>query len=88
MGVREPERDAAAAFAPLPVLRYVAGNETARALAFGMIFGKPRQLDPKLALEETLALRAGRSFRPIGKEAKHYRYAGESETTGALTAET
>ena len=69
----------AAAFAPKPVLRYVTGHETTRALAFGMIFGKPRRLDPQLALEDTLALREGRSFRPVGKEAKHYRYAGESD---------
>ena len=50
----------AAAFAPVPVLKYVADHGTTRALAFGMIFGKPRLLDPKLALEDTLALRDGR----------------------------
>jgi pimeloyl-ACP methyl ester carboxylesterase len=69
----------AASFAPVPVLKYVADHGTTRALAFGMIFGKPRLLDPKLALEDTLALREGRAFRPMGKEAKHYRYAGESD---------
>jgi pimeloyl-ACP methyl ester carboxylesterase len=68
----------AAAFAPKPVLRYVADHDTARALAFGTIFGKPRALDPALALGDTLALRAGRSFRPVARAAKHYRYAGET----------
>ncbi|MEZ0112286.1 pimeloyl-ACP methyl ester carboxylesterase [Catenulispora sp. EB89] len=69
----------AAAFAPKPVLRYVADHGTARALAFGMIFGKPRRLDPTLALEDTIALREGRSFRLVGREAKNYRYTGESD---------
>jgi pimeloyl-ACP methyl ester carboxylesterase len=69
----------AATFAPKPVLHYVADHGTARALAFGMIFGRPRRLDPALAFEDTLALRNGRSFRPVAKEAKHYRYSGESD---------
>ncbi|WP_194925983.1 alpha/beta fold hydrolase [Catenulispora pinisilvae] len=69
----------AATFAPKPVLRYVADHETTRGLAFGMIFGRPRRLDPAQALGDTLAMREGRSFRPVAKEARHYRYAGESD---------
>jgi pimeloyl-ACP methyl ester carboxylesterase len=69
----------AATFAPKPVLRYVADHDAARALAFGMVFGKPRELDPARALGDTLAMREGRSFRPIAKEARRYRYAGESD---------
>ncbi|MEY9859577.1 pimeloyl-ACP methyl ester carboxylesterase [Catenulispora sp. GAS73] len=69
----------AAAFAPKPVLRYVADHETARVLAFGMIFGKPRRLDPTLALEDTIALREGRSFRPLAMASRGYRYTGESD---------
>jgi pimeloyl-ACP methyl ester carboxylesterase len=69
----------AGAFAPRPVLRYVADHETSRAVAFGMIFGQPRRLDPALAFEDTLALRNGRSFRPVAKEVKNYRYTGESD---------
>jgi pimeloyl-ACP methyl ester carboxylesterase len=78
-GLRNLSLTRAAAFAPKPVLRYVTTHETTRVLAFGMIFGKPRQLDPTLALEDCLALREGRSFRPIAKEAKRYRYSGESD---------
>ncbi|MFD0638801.1 alpha/beta fold hydrolase [Catenulispora yoronensis] len=63
-------------FAPRPVLRFVAGHPAARAVAFGMVFGKPRRLDPAAAYEDTLALRHGTAFRPVAREAKHYRYAG------------
>ena len=69
----------AAAFAPKPALRYVANHGTARAVCFGMIFGRPRDLDPTAAFEDTLALREGKSFRPVAKEAGRYRYAGESD---------
>jgi len=69
----------AAAFAPKPVLRYVVNHDASRAAGFGMVFGRPRDLDPTLAFEDTLALREGRSFRPVAKEARHYRYAGESD---------
>jgi pimeloyl-ACP methyl ester carboxylesterase len=69
----------ASAFAPEPVLRLVANSPAARALAFGMIFGKPRKLDPALALGDTIALRHGKGFRPIAKEAKHYRFAGQPD---------
>jgi pimeloyl-ACP methyl ester carboxylesterase len=64
------------AFAPQPVLRAVAANPTARALAFGMVFGKPRELDPEAALGDTLALRRGKGFRSIAREAKHYTFVG------------
>jgi pimeloyl-ACP methyl ester carboxylesterase len=67
------------AFAPKPMLRFVANSPTARAVAFGMIFGKPRKLDPELAFGDTISLRNGKGFRPIAKEAPGYRYSGESD---------
>jgi pimeloyl-ACP methyl ester carboxylesterase len=69
----------AASFAPKPVLRQFAERPFLRAVAFGMIFGKPRKLDPELAFGDTLALRNGKSFRPIAKEAPHYFYSGEPD---------
>ena len=66
-------------FAPKPVLRFVANSPAARAVAFGMIFGKPRQLDPELAYGDTLALRNAKAFRSIAKGSPNYRYSGESE---------
>jgi pimeloyl-ACP methyl ester carboxylesterase len=66
----------ASTFAPKPVLRYVAEHAGARKVAFGLIFGKPGELDPGLAYEDTLALRGGKSFWPVAKEARHYRYSG------------
>ncbi|NUP49060.1 MAG: alpha/beta fold hydrolase [Catenulispora sp.] len=66
----------ATTFAPAPVLRFVTGRPAARALAFGLIFGKPRELDPALALGDTLALRTGKGFLPVARGARHYRYSG------------
>jgi pimeloyl-ACP methyl ester carboxylesterase len=66
-------------FAPKPVLRAVTGSPAARAVAFGMVFGRPRQLDPELAYGDTLALREGKGFRPIAREAKHYTFVGRPE---------
>lgn len=66
----------ASTFAPKPVLRFVTGRPGMRALAFGQIFGKPRDLDPTLAYEDTLALRNGKAFRPVAKGARGYRYSG------------
>jgi pimeloyl-ACP methyl ester carboxylesterase len=66
-----------ASFAPKPLLRQFADRPLLRALAFGMIFGKPRRLDPELAYGDTLALRKGKAFRPIAREAQGYRYSGE-----------
>ena len=66
-------------FAPEPVIRAVANNPTTRALAFGMVFGKPRNLDPGRAFGDTLALRDGKGFRPIAKEAKRYTFTGRPD---------
>ena len=49
-----------------------------RVAAYGMIFGKPRNIDPDIAFGDTMALRNGKSFRPIAKEAHHFFYSGET----------
>ncbi|GAA1949002.1 alpha/beta fold hydrolase [Catenulispora subtropica] len=68
----------ATTFAPKPILRYVANHPTARVVAFGMIDGQPRRLDPELAYGDTLGLRECKAFRTVAKGARHYHFSGDT----------
>lgn len=67
----------AATFLPEPVLRFAAGNPVMRSLAYGMIFGRPRALDPETAFADSLALRDGKSFRAVAEAGAGYAYQGD-----------
>jgi pimeloyl-ACP methyl ester carboxylesterase len=67
----------AMSFAPKPLLRQFATRPALRSAANGLIFNRPRNIDPEYAYGDTIALRNGKSFRPIAREAHHYFYSGE-----------
>jgi pimeloyl-ACP methyl ester carboxylesterase len=59
------------------VLRFAAEHPAMRSLAYGMIFGRPRALDPEAAFGDSLALRDGKSFREVAEAGGDYVYRGD-----------
>jgi pimeloyl-ACP methyl ester carboxylesterase len=65
----------AATFSPTPVLRGLLRTRAGRRLAFGRLVAHPRLLTADRVLDDTLALRRGKGFRPVARAARHYAFA-------------
>lgn len=65
-----------AARLPQPVLRTAFRSTPARALAFGMIFGRPRRLTLDMALADARALRDARAFDACARAGREYAFGG------------
>jgi pimeloyl-ACP methyl ester carboxylesterase len=64
------------AFAPAPMIRATLRSPSLRAVSFGALVARPRQLDFDRALGDALALRQGRGFRPVARSARDYAFDG------------
>jgi pimeloyl-ACP methyl ester carboxylesterase len=64
----------AGAFSPTPVLRALYRTHAGRRLAFGRLVADPRRLSPERALDDTLALRRGKAFRPVARAGRGYAF--------------
>jgi pimeloyl-ACP methyl ester carboxylesterase len=58
------------------LIRRAANSPALRVACWGMLVGKPRRLDPELALGDALALRDGKGFEAVAKGALDYAFAG------------
>lgn len=67
----------AGTFLPESVLRFASEHAALRVLAFGMIFGRPRALEPDAAFGDALALRDGKAFREVAEAGRSYVYRGD-----------
>jgi pimeloyl-ACP methyl ester carboxylesterase len=66
----------AGTFLPEPLIHRAMRVEALRAACFAPLVSRPRLLDPVRAAEDALALRRGRSFRPVAWSGRRYRFAG------------
>jgi pimeloyl-ACP methyl ester carboxylesterase len=64
---------------PDPLLRGAARSPALRALAWGMIVGRPRLLDAELAAGDARALRDGPGFPAAARASRGYRFGGSPD---------
>jgi pimeloyl-ACP methyl ester carboxylesterase len=64
----------AGTFSPTPVLRALYRTKAGRWLAFNRLVVDPRRLSADRVLDDTLALRRGKGFRPVARAARHYAF--------------
>ncbi|MFD2081306.1 Pimeloyl-ACP methyl ester carboxylesterase [Actinopolymorpha cephalotaxi] len=60
------------AFLPDPVLRAAAGSPRVRALAYGLLVGRPDRLTAEVVLADALAMRSGSAFRAVARHGRDY----------------
>jgi pimeloyl-ACP methyl ester carboxylesterase len=66
----------ASTYFPAALIRQSMRIGAFRAFCFGQILAYPRRLDYQRAVEDALAMRRGRGFRPVSRSARGYRFAG------------
>jgi pimeloyl-ACP methyl ester carboxylesterase len=64
----------AATFSPTPALRALYRTKAGRWLAFGRLVVDPQRLSAERVLDDTLALRRGKGFRPVARAARGYAF--------------
>lgn len=65
-------------FLPVPVLRAALRSRAVRAASVGPLVTNPQRLDPHRTLDDALALRRGRGFRPAVRALRDYRFSGRA----------
>jgi pimeloyl-ACP methyl ester carboxylesterase len=66
----------ASTYFPAPLIRRSMRIGAFRAICYGRLMAYPRQLDYQRAVEDALAMRRGRGFRPVARSSRGYRFAG------------
>jgi pimeloyl-ACP methyl ester carboxylesterase len=66
----------ASTFLPAVLIRQAMRIGGFRALCYAPLLAHPRRLDYQRAVEDALALRRCRGFRPVARSARSYRFAG------------
>ena len=66
----------ASTFFPAPLIRQSMRIAAFRAYCYAPLLAYPRRLDYQRAVEDALALRRGRGFRPVARSSRGYRFAG------------
>jgi pimeloyl-ACP methyl ester carboxylesterase len=66
----------ASTFFPAPLIRQSMRIAAFRAFCYAPLLAYPRRLDYQRAVEDALAMRRGRGFRPVARSSRGYRFAG------------
>jgi pimeloyl-ACP methyl ester carboxylesterase len=69
----------ATAFVPTPLIRHTMRVEALRAICYAPLLGYPRRLEYQRAVDDALALRAGRGFASVARASRGYRFTGALE---------